>query len=704
MLGTGVCDVFERSQVVRFRFSEFLSTALFGIEIDKMRKKAWTELVASHKLNTERTISKADTRTRFGRVFHYHVIIDIKLRVLYTLEMRAPHFKGSPANLDLLCILACVVISVLAILVTNPIAEASFNDDWAYALSVREMANGSGIHFHGWETSLNFIQVAWAALWVKIFGYSLTLIRLSTLAMTAGCAATLYSLFRTCGVVPSRSVIGTCAITLSPVFVAVGTSFMTDVPSLFFLLLIISNFVRTTKHADSPFIGWCCFATLSAWVLGFNRQTLWFVPLAVLPCLAYTQPQAKKWRPVLLLLWIASVVVIVAAFRWQAQQPYNIQDSASLMIKNALAEPRYVVFSLEKFILSFFLLTLPLFTFSHRFWDLAKHLPRGWRWGIGVTSLVLAVIGYLIPQKYQQLFAPWDKFGNMVTTQGLLTSEMLIGERITVLSPVIVFFLNFGVFFLVIHVCFVAIRSLSSQRHEWKSCFSRVWTETPPAVQFLFSFCLLYTVLLIPRILSNGAFDRYHLPLITLAALWIFYIESKHNVHARFSGQEKWAAGLLLIWGGFGIAMTHDYVAMMRNQAGVAAWLEKQGIARTRISAGWEYDFTTQVRLTRFLNEPRVVNPPGAYRDLPDPKPVTVGNIILAGGWWAYAAPDVHPEYFVTHNMSIPNETPIKTQQYRIWLSPKVQRVDAYFLPHIYSKAIGRTGSSTVGEIKKPQH
>jgi hypothetical protein len=615
--------------------------------------------------------------------------------------MSDARFNGSPANTDRLWMLACAVISVVAILLTNPFAEASFNDDWAYALSVREMANGSGVHFHGWETSLNFIQVAWAVLWVKVFGYSLTVIRLSTLAMTAGCAATLYSLLRSCNVTPLRSVIGTCVITLSPVFVSVGTSFMTDVPSLFFLLLIIHNYVISTKHADKAFLGWASFATVTAWVLGFNRQTLWFIPLTVLPCLAYMYPQAKKWRPALLSLWIGSIVVIVAAFKWQAQQPYATPDSAGPLIAEVLASPVWSVVYLVKFILTFFLLTLPVFVFSRAFWDAGKQLPRILRWGIGAASVALSVAGYIAPQKYQHLFAPWNKLGNMVTTQGVLYDDMLIGERPAILSPVVLFALNFAVFSLTFYVLSVAIHLILRNRRDLKSYILRSWSEAPPAIQFLLTFCLLYTVLLLPRVLSENAFDRYQLPMMVLTVLCIFRADSKRSESRDANLNQKWGTALLLIWGVFGIAITHDYVAMMRNQADMTAWLEKQGIARSKISAGWEYDCTTQVLLTGFLNDPRVINPPGAHRDLPAPKPVYVGDIVLAGGWWTYATPDVHPEYFVTLNMSIPGQTPIKTQQYRTWLPLKMQRIDAYFLPGTYQKMVGETTGGTTDESRE---
>lgn len=137
---------------------------------------------------------------------------------------------------DLMGTTICVVLTLVAIALTIPIAECGVNDDWSYTKTAFDLAQTGRLVYNGWAAAMLGAQAYWGALFVKLFGYSFLSVRLSTAPLAAGCAALLYSLHRRADLPPRIAVFGTLTITLSPLFVPWAASFMTDVPSLFFFL------------------------------------------------------------------------------------------------------------------------------------------------------------------------------------------------------------------------------------------------------------------------------------------------------------------------------------------------------------------------------------------------------------------------------------------------------------------------------------
>ena len=124
-------------------------------------------------------------------------------------------------------IAACVLGSI-------PILEMGVNDDWSYAWTARAFATTGHLAYNGWVGAVVGVQAIWAGLLIGVFGFSFTLVRLSTLPFAAGCAMLLYRLSRYAGLDPPFALFGTATVTLSPLFIPLSASFMTDVPGFFF--------------------------------------------------------------------------------------------------------------------------------------------------------------------------------------------------------------------------------------------------------------------------------------------------------------------------------------------------------------------------------------------------------------------------------------------------------------------------------------
>ena len=77
-------------------------------------------------------------------------------------------------------------------MLTNPIAESPFNDDWSYAHTVKILQETGKLTYNGWAAASVIAQAYWGLLWVKMFGFSYTVLRLSTLPLAAGAISLCY--------------------------------------------------------------------------------------------------------------------------------------------------------------------------------------------------------------------------------------------------------------------------------------------------------------------------------------------------------------------------------------------------------------------------------------------------------------------------------------------------------------------------------
>jgi hypothetical protein len=186
--------------------------------------------------------------------------------------------------------------------------------------------------------------------------------------------------------------------------------------------------------------------------------------------------------------------------------------------------------------------------------------------------------------------------------------------------------------------------------------------EFPAALRMTGLFALPYTALILFRAPAFLIIDRYTLPLTAIICLWLAWLSARCGL-ARVT-TAGWS--LLVVFALFGIAVTHDEFAVARARLGATATLTAQGIARTAITAGVDYDAWTQVEQAGYVNESRILNPPNAF--VPHPRTVPAGRTDY---WFWEWSPQVRPDYFVvdTPQADLENMAGM-VFPYRAWLPP----------------------------------
>ena len=217
--------------------------------------------------------------------------------------------KPRSSSFQILFVGAIVGLYLLTALLVSPVGEFPLNDDWIYAKAVQRLLAEGVYRGHPYTTSNLVVQTYWGALFCRLFGFSFTTLRFSTLL--AGCVGA-WAIAQ-CGLALgfSARLALLCAVlvAVNPLMLALSYSFMTDVPfitlatlsGLFFLLSL-----RTLPQLNIRLVFWGnIFAILSFFVRQYGIVT----PIAfagTLLVLGWRQRYRCSWKEglALILPWL----------------------------------------------------------------------------------------------------------------------------------------------------------------------------------------------------------------------------------------------------------------------------------------------------------------------------------------------------------------------------------------------------------------
>lgn len=557
--------------------------------------------------------------------------------------------RSSVFYLCLTLLITAFGVSLCFLFVDIPIG-----DDSSYAKTVFELVRTGTIVYNGWAAAMLGVQLFWGAGWVKMFGASFISLHLSSAFLTVVCAFILYRIHRGARIPSVWSLFGTIAVVLAPVCIPGHVSFMSDTPAMVLLLLswyafteLQRLFLRAERHRESllPIVSFVVYLLLgfgAGFAGGTVRQVLWLFPLVV--CAFYL---VRFWqvlmrqRNVLLLLLLFGGVTLVGAvwcFQWFEHQPYVVREHADIGIRNTLESVRaqpsrtgpllgqlactllYIALSLVWYLLPVILVgLLPLLRTA---WEITTRPQKA------ISGMVLAIVLVLTMQDHENKLLPW--IGPNVGAHFMGTLVMLrVNEEGWRVLPFTVQLGISGLVWLLFSVlvfagvCFWQVRrSRSVQKAlvttDDTSQSSGTAAEDTAAITVLGVYCAVYAIILLVKTLqplSSWLWDRYLIPFLPLGSL-IFLrwgTVGKLNVHWGISLFRTSAWASLIIATYFGIALMHDYDALLAAVDAQGRVLIASGVRRNQIAGGFEYDFWTQLQEVGYINDPRIENPPGAY-------------------------------------------------------------------------------------------
>lgn len=136
---------------------------------------------------------------------------------------------------------------LLVYLIVRPLADAPVVDSWVYSHAVEAFRQTGHIRFAGYSQATPALQVLYGAAWSRLFGGSSASLDLSVAILGALAGLFFYALARRCGAGGWASILATAMLIANPCYLFMSFSFMTEIP---FLALILAAHLAFAQARD----------------------------------------------------------------------------------------------------------------------------------------------------------------------------------------------------------------------------------------------------------------------------------------------------------------------------------------------------------------------------------------------------------------------------------------------------------------------
>src|SRR6266581_4680672 len=133
--------------------------------------------------------------------------------------------------------------AALLMLAAPPRGDFPIEDDWLYGRSVKALVEQGKLELPVMSAAAFAAQAYWGALFARAFGFSLNVLRVSTLVLSASGVLACFLLLRDL-TTPKQALVGALLLLFNPLYVFLSYSFMTDVPLVSLSLWSLVCYVR----------------------------------------------------------------------------------------------------------------------------------------------------------------------------------------------------------------------------------------------------------------------------------------------------------------------------------------------------------------------------------------------------------------------------------------------------------------------------
>ena len=524
----------------------------------------------------------------------------------------------------------CGVAVVVCVLISHPFTTMTVCDDGLYIVMAQTLARTGHIAYNGWAASMMVSQLYLAAVFIKLFGFSFTTVRMSTLFIAGLIAWVVQRTLVRTGITERNATIGTLALVLSPLYLMLSATFMNDIGGLFAIVLCLYGCIRALQAStDRSTIAWLCFAVVTNAICGTSRQIAWLGVLVMVPSTLWLLRFKRRVLLAGAAAFFAGALFILACMHWLKLQPYVYPVPlivSHFPIRAALSELSYILLEIPFLLLPIAAVFLP---------EIGKSRLRN----IFIFSAPL--LGYLLIAIYfrnhnqlVRLEPTAGGEGSWVGVHGIYEGIVLHARPLflDVKAQILLTVLSLGGALGVVAVIFQTGQTFPSERAPAGVSWKQLGV-------LLLPFGLAYTLLLIAATgTTHTIYDRYALGLLApvLICLVRLYQERVHPSLPLAS------ALLVVVMAAYGVAVTHNTFAVNRARVALADELQANGIPDTSIDGGWDYNFEVELRHANHINNPWIINPADAYVPVPSPSP---GKCEM---FWYDRTPHIQPVYSIS--------------------------------------------------------
>ena len=547
----------------------------------------------------------------------------------------------------------CALLLLLCLPLVKPWLDMGTMDDVSYTRSAQMLAQTGHIVYNGWATAMLGWQLYWGALFIKLFGFSFNVVRLSMLPVAMATAFISQRSMVRAGLTERNSTLATLTLVLSPMFLPLTFSFMSDVPGMLVIVLCFYGCLRALQaSSDRNACLWLAFTAITNGVGGSVRQIAWLGLLVMIPCALW---MLRKRRAVL--VWgsvsvVCGLGIMFATMLWFRHQPMSVREPLWL---GAVSRRRALITidQMAKLLFDAPVFLLPL---------LFAYVPRvPWKDRkaraafVGTISLVILALLVIQPQPSVWLEPSMRDY---VTEHGVVDGSYINGLRPVILTPSIRVVLT-GMVLAGIGSVAALLRVDRPLGRSSEEASSGAFTW-PTLFALIIPFSAVYLGLMLSRAGIYMLVDRYVLVLLffLLLLLTLYYQQ-------RISPQlPRYCFVLLAIVAAYGVAATHDAFAMLRARLQAIREVQSRGVPDIHIDGGFEFNMSSDLSAGGVLIPFEGIGGP--------PIPVENDPDLVCEPELGPNMPLVHPRYALSFD---PNAcggpVGIPPVPYREWLGPR---------------------------------
>lgn len=410
-------------------------------------------------------------------------------------------------------LMAIGILYSLFIYLVNPFGEYPFIDDFSFIDTVKRWdATGKYVPNHFTSMALIF-HALWGLIFVKLFGFSVSILKLANLIMGFLGLIPTFLLFKEILVKKSKAFWLTIFVMSNFIFLSHVVSFMTDIT--YFSLTIWSVYLaflffkkgRQSKH----YILFLLFSVLGI----LTREFMIFSTLAFAMVLMST---AKKGRDyflaILLVISVLSLLMFYKKFLKINDIIPSLYGYQTDMLSNLLKEPSIIIRQAFTGVLKHFF-----------FFGLFLFVPVlagiSFKNFYSIKFATSSVFGLLIIISFKLGFGEWMPFNDDVFIKGFLYFPVIDHDMSP--SNVSTVFFNFLAWVGASLIFYHFFKFISKERLRNSLNFKRLkeYINKKPFFIFLISFLVLY---LLPFLVLR-CFTRYYIiPVFLLTVILLFFL------------------------------------------------------------------------------------------------------------------------------------------------------------------------------------
>jgi len=568
--------------------------------------------------------------------------------------------------------IACAATLLVCYFVIQPYAAIGYADDWSYIKTAQVLAQTGHIVYNGWAAPMLGWQLYFGALFIKLFGFSFTAVRFTTVIEAVWTTFLLQRTFVRAGLNSWNATLATTVFVFSPAYFPLAFTFLTDISGVLCIVTCLYMCLRALDAGtDNAAMIWISLAAVVNALGGTARQIAWLGVLVMVPCTLWLLRRRRRVLIAGSLSWLAGTGFVAAAMQWFAAQPYTIPTSP-VPGKIGVASLKYMVHQAMPSAVLLTRLSLPvllMFTASLRGWKIRTaavlgagflcFLPQGFD-RLNAKGEVTSPASYFFGYDTE---SPLQKLNEIATRAIHLPNHDLFGSLLTALSLL-------GILGLAVFI-FLRMPERPLTRATVDSIsWGRLGMVLGP-------FSAAYIAVLALYSLHNAAiFGRYLLPLLVVLLLLLARCYQQ-VLNVRL----PWACGLLvMIVAAFDVVATHDDFVWFRANATAIREIRSGGVRATAILGPWEYLGWTQIEGAGYINHSAIRIPQGAYK--PHLPPAYLANCDPDLDFILPAVPAIDPAYAVTPDPGwCGGKVAFPPVLYRTWIAPRANWIYPVKLP-----------------------